>query len=141
VCVRVVALPYPSCPSLSSTGDDQDLDDRVIRQLWEENRELKKEVSQLRSSSGDDADEGWPALHPCLPRPQQWLGMDYPWNHMAIGLGWKWPWGQVMCWMCHTTVCFPTTLSSPSATLSLDTQLQLIVEPPPSCPPQPWRPS
>ena len=39
-------------------GDDQDLDDRIIRQLWEENKELREEVSQLRKSSGDDADEG-----------------------------------------------------------------------------------
>ena len=25
-------------------GDDQDLDDRVIRQLWEDNKELREEV-------------------------------------------------------------------------------------------------
>ena len=41
-----------------TSGDDQDLDDRIIRQLWEENKELREEVSQLRKSSGDDADEG-----------------------------------------------------------------------------------
>merc|ERR1719209_2882703 len=39
-------------------GDDQDLDDRVIRQLWEDNKELREEVTQLRKNTGDDADEG-----------------------------------------------------------------------------------
>ena len=39
-------------------GDDQDLDDRVIRHLWDENKELREEVNQLRKDTGDDADEG-----------------------------------------------------------------------------------
>ena len=30
-------------------GDDQDLDDRVIRQLWEDNKELREEVGGLSS--------------------------------------------------------------------------------------------
>ena len=30
-------------------GDDQDLDDRVIRQLWEDNKELREEVGGLTS--------------------------------------------------------------------------------------------
>ena len=30
-------------------GDDQDLDDRVIRQLWEDNKELRDEVGGLSS--------------------------------------------------------------------------------------------
>ena len=30
-------------------GDDQDLDDRVIRQLWEDNKELREEVGRLSS--------------------------------------------------------------------------------------------
>ena len=40
-------------------GDDQDLDDRVIKQLWDENQELKDQVLSLKSSSaisyGDEA--------------------------------------------------------------------------------------
>ena len=47
-----------SLTNYHTSGDDQDLDDRIIRQLWEENKELREEVSQLRKSSGDDADEG-----------------------------------------------------------------------------------
>ena len=39
-------------------GDDQDLDDRVIRQLWDENQELRDQVNQMRSSAGDQGDEG-----------------------------------------------------------------------------------
>ena len=31
-------------------GDDQDLDDRVIRQLWEDNKELREEVGGLPST-------------------------------------------------------------------------------------------
>ena len=31
-------------------GDDQDLDDRVIRQLWEDNKELREEVGRLSST-------------------------------------------------------------------------------------------
>ena len=31
-------------------GDDQDLDDRVIRQLWEDNKELREEVGGLSST-------------------------------------------------------------------------------------------
>merc|ERR1712061_443168 len=30
-------------------GDDQDLDDRVIKQLWEENQELRDQVHQMKS--------------------------------------------------------------------------------------------
>merc|ERR1719239_2088190 len=44
-------------------GDDQDLDDRVIRQLWEDNKELREEVTQLRKNTGDDADEGKEVLN------------------------------------------------------------------------------
>ena len=29
-------------------GDDQDLDDRVIQQLWDENQQLKEELEELR---------------------------------------------------------------------------------------------
>merc|ERR1719285_111547 len=43
-------------------GDDQDLDDRVIRQLWDENQELRQEVTQLRRTNGDDADEATAAI-------------------------------------------------------------------------------
>merc|ERR1719350_1703608 len=43
-------------------GDDQDLDDRVIRQLWEDNKELREEVTQLRKNTGDDADEAMAAI-------------------------------------------------------------------------------
>ena len=40
-------------------GDDQDLDDRVIKQLWEENQELREQVNQLRQADGGDStDEG-----------------------------------------------------------------------------------
>jgi len=43
-------------------GDDQDLDDRVIRHLWDENKELREEVNQLRKDTGDDADEAMAAI-------------------------------------------------------------------------------
>jgi len=43
-------------------GDDQDLDDKVIRQLWDENQELRDQVHQLRTSSGDPGDEAMAAL-------------------------------------------------------------------------------
>merc|ERR1711974_79447 len=43
-------------------GDDQDLDDRVIRQLWEDNKELREEVTQLRKNTGDDVDEAMAAI-------------------------------------------------------------------------------
>merc|ERR1719209_1908588 len=43
-------------------SDDQDLDDRVIRQLWEDNKELREEVTQLRKNTGDDADEAMAAI-------------------------------------------------------------------------------
>ena len=39
-------------------GDDQDLDDRVIRQLWDENQELRDQVNQMRTNVGDQGDEG-----------------------------------------------------------------------------------
>ena len=37
-------------------GDDQDLDDRVIRQLWEDNKELREEVSGLSSIKNNQID-------------------------------------------------------------------------------------
>merc|ERR1712179_861979 len=43
-------------------GDDQDLDDRVIRQLWDENQELRDQVNQMRSSAGDQGDEAMAAI-------------------------------------------------------------------------------
>merc|ERR1740137_261317 len=43
-------------------SDDQDLDDKVIRQLWDENQELRDQVHQLRTSSGDPGDEAMAAL-------------------------------------------------------------------------------
>ena len=39
-------------------GDDQDLDDRAIRQLWDENQELRDQVNQMRTNVGDQGDEG-----------------------------------------------------------------------------------
>ena len=39
-------------------GDDQDLDDRVIRALWEENQELRDQVHHLKSNIGDTREEG-----------------------------------------------------------------------------------
>ena len=44
-------------------GDDQDLDDRVIRQLWDENQELRDQVNQMRSNAGDQGDEGYFVIH------------------------------------------------------------------------------
>ena len=38
-------------------GDDQDLDDRVIKKLWEENQELRDQVNMLRSGQ-PQAEEG-----------------------------------------------------------------------------------
>ena len=38
-------------------GDDQDLDDRVIKQLWEENQDLRDQVHQMKSDY-PQADEG-----------------------------------------------------------------------------------
>lgn len=38
------------CPS----GDDQDLDDRVIQELFIENRDLKEQVEKLRGIQEDD---------------------------------------------------------------------------------------
>lgn len=37
-------------------GDDQDLDDKVIKQLWEENQDLRDQVHQLKTDTpnGDD---------------------------------------------------------------------------------------
>merc|ERR1711970_1010313 len=43
-------------------SDDQDLDDRVIRQLWDENQELKDQVQSLRSNFGDQGDEAMTAV-------------------------------------------------------------------------------
>merc|ERR1719474_2504638 len=43
-------------------SDDQDLDDRVIRQLWDENQELRDQVNQMRSSAGDQGDEAMAAI-------------------------------------------------------------------------------
>lgn len=40
-----------------SSGDDQDLDDRVIKKLWEENQELRDQVNLLRNGQ-TQADEG-----------------------------------------------------------------------------------
>merc|ERR1712212_1141152 len=34
----------------------------VIRQLWEDNKELREEVTQLRKNTGDDADEAMAAI-------------------------------------------------------------------------------
>ena len=44
--------------TLSYEGDDQDLDDKVIKQLWEENQELRDQVHQLRTDNpqGDDGE-------------------------------------------------------------------------------------
>ena len=39
-------------------GDDQDLDDRVIRQLWGENQVLRDQVNRMRTNVGDQGDEG-----------------------------------------------------------------------------------
>ena len=45
-----------------SSGDDQDLDDRVIKKLWEENQELRDQVNLLRNGQ-TQADEGrWSSL-------------------------------------------------------------------------------
>ena len=44
-------------------GDDQDLDDRVIRQLWDENQELRDQVNQMRTNVGDQGDEGVPIIY------------------------------------------------------------------------------
>ena len=41
----------------SLSGDDQDLDDRVIKQLWEENQDLRDQVYQLKSEN-PATDEG-----------------------------------------------------------------------------------
>ena len=38
-------------------GDDQDLDDRVIKKLWEENQELRDQVYQMKSYNPKN-DEG-----------------------------------------------------------------------------------
>jgi hypothetical protein len=38
-------------------GDDQDLDDRVIRQLWQENQDLRDQVHTLRNSAGPNGEE------------------------------------------------------------------------------------
>eukprot|EP00092_Neocalanus_flemingeri_P032915 GFUD01035797.1.p1 GENE.GFUD01035797.1~~GFUD01035797.1.p1 ORF type:complete len:1098 (-),score=439.90 GFUD01035797.1:633-3926(-) len=43
-------------------GDDQDLDDRVIRQLWDENQELRDQVQQMRTTAGDQGDEAMAAI-------------------------------------------------------------------------------
>eukprot|EP00092_Neocalanus_flemingeri_P017259 GFUD01018662.1.p1 GENE.GFUD01018662.1~~GFUD01018662.1.p1 ORF type:complete len:1085 (+),score=424.13 GFUD01018662.1:56-3310(+) len=43
-------------------GDDQDLDDRVIRQLWDENQELRDQVQQMRTNAGDQGDEAMAAI-------------------------------------------------------------------------------
>ena len=38
-------------------GDDQDLDDRVIKQLWSENQELRDQVHQMKTEN-PPSDEG-----------------------------------------------------------------------------------
>merc|ERR1719153_416391 len=43
-------------------GDDQDLDDRVIRQLWDENQELRNQVNQMRSNTADQGEEAMAAI-------------------------------------------------------------------------------
>merc|ERR1712106_617286 len=43
-------------------GDDQDLDDRVIRQLWDENQDLRDQVHQMRTNVGDQGDEAMAAI-------------------------------------------------------------------------------
>eukprot|EP00092_Neocalanus_flemingeri_P004682 GFUD01005046.1.p1 GENE.GFUD01005046.1~~GFUD01005046.1.p1 ORF type:complete len:981 (-),score=378.58 GFUD01005046.1:1508-4450(-) len=43
-------------------SDDQDLDDRVIRQLWDENQELRDQVQQMRTNAGDQGDEAMAAI-------------------------------------------------------------------------------
>merc|ERR1719167_567781 len=43
-------------------SDDQDLDDRVIRQLWDENQELREQVSQMKRNVGDNGDEAMAAI-------------------------------------------------------------------------------
>ena len=40
------------------SGDDQDLDDRVIRALWEENQQLRDQIQHLKSNIGDRGEEG-----------------------------------------------------------------------------------
>merc|ERR1712079_677708 len=42
-------------------GDDQDLDDRVIKQLWEENQDLRDQVHQMKSDY-PQADEAMTAI-------------------------------------------------------------------------------
>merc|ERR1719209_2105604 len=61
----IVEPPPPvflEAAKLRFRSDDQDLDDRVIRQLWEDNKELREEVTQLRKNTGDDADEAMAAI-------------------------------------------------------------------------------
>merc|ERR1719317_1288357 len=43
-------------------SDVQDLDDRVIRQLWDENQELRDQVNQMRTNVGDQGDEAMAAI-------------------------------------------------------------------------------
>ena len=45
------------CTYENFLGDDQDLDDRVIKQLWEENQELRDQVHQMKSDYPQN-DEG-----------------------------------------------------------------------------------
>ena len=47
---------------VSLLGDDQDLDDRVIKQLWEENQDLRDQVYQLKSEN-PQTDEGKKCLN------------------------------------------------------------------------------
>merc|ERR1711974_525279 len=70
-------------------GDDQDLDDRVIRQLWEDNKELREEVTQLRKNTGDDADEGigkevWNGSMELSPGMEVWKGFM---DQMELSMG------------------------------------------------------
>ena len=50
------------------SGDDQDLDDKIIHELWIENRELKEELDTLKTTKEhSDAKEG-EVLEPVISR-------------------------------------------------------------------------
>ena len=53
-------------------GDDQDLDDKIIHELWIENRELKEELDTLKTTKEhSDAKEG-EVLEPMISRLCLW---------------------------------------------------------------------
>jgi hypothetical protein len=47
-------------------GDDQDLDDRVIKSLWMENQDLRDQIQTLRLSLGESSDPGDEAMSAVL---------------------------------------------------------------------------